>query len=239
MARYTHEIMNREVLTFLADAPAAEALREIRHHHVSCAPVVGETRVPLGMLSLRDLTGVLVGERAADRMSSPPIPIGAKTTIRDAAARMEEHGIHHLPVVDEGGRLIGIISTIDVIRGLLGRPARHPQRFPNLDPETEVSWSDLAPLHEPAIRRGAWRGPGVLVVFHGDADVPERLILAEAADDIQARLLELLSPDDPSLNTWWADGRLRFQFASIQDADEQSDVLMALRPRLTVGSHRG
>ncbi|RME42855.1 MAG: CBS domain-containing protein [Chloroflexi bacterium] len=47
-------------------------------------------------------------------MSSPAIVIEWDATILEAAALMESHNIRRLPVVDEDGVLVGIISTSDV-----------------------------------------------------------------------------------------------------------------------------
>src|SRR5579864_3836441 len=38
--------------------------------------------------------------------------------IRDALAAMAEAGVRHLPVVDEKGALIGIVSQLDLVRAL-------------------------------------------------------------------------------------------------------------------------
>ncbi|MCX6030388.1 MAG: CBS domain-containing protein [Chloroflexi bacterium] len=51
--------------------------------------------------------------RVRDVMSSPAIVIGPNATVPIAAALMKQHGIRHLPVV-ENGRLVGIVSQGDV-----------------------------------------------------------------------------------------------------------------------------
>ncbi|NDJ78892.1 MAG: CBS domain-containing protein [Chloroflexi bacterium] len=50
-----------------------------------------------------------------DRMSSNPITAAPDTTHRQANDVMREHNIHHLPVVDRRGNLIGIVSDEDLI----------------------------------------------------------------------------------------------------------------------------
>ena len=46
------------------------------------------------------------------------IAISAQTTIAHAAALMATEGVHHLLVVDDGGVLIGVVSSMDIMRWL-------------------------------------------------------------------------------------------------------------------------
>jgi CBS domain-containing protein len=50
--------------------------------------------------------------------SSQVISIGLDASVADAVARMVEHNIGSLPVIDGQGRLVGIFSERDVLRGL-------------------------------------------------------------------------------------------------------------------------
>ena len=50
-----------------------------------------------------------------DRMSSPPVTIAADTPLQVALNLMHEHRFRRLPVVDEKGRLVGIVSERDLL----------------------------------------------------------------------------------------------------------------------------
>jgi acetoin utilization protein AcuB len=50
-----------------------------------------------------------------DRMSSPAVTITPDTTLHDAPNLMHEHRFRRLPVVDEKGRLVGIVSERDLL----------------------------------------------------------------------------------------------------------------------------
>ncbi|HWW43687.1 MAG TPA: CBS domain-containing protein, partial [Acidimicrobiia bacterium] len=52
---------------------------------------------------------------AADLMSSPPITIGAESSLAAAARRMAERGVKRLLVVDDAGRLRGLVSRRDLL----------------------------------------------------------------------------------------------------------------------------
>src|SRR6266540_3847970 len=74
-----------------------------------------------------------------DIMTSPVVTVTPDTSVKDAAAALVEHGINAVPVVDDGRRLVGIVSEADLLRleepydvgagvvtfrGLVGAPAR-------------------------------------------------------------------------------------------------------------------
>jgi CBS domain-containing protein len=61
------------------------------------------------------------GVTAADLMTSPAVTIGPDDTVEHAARLMFTRKIKRLPVVDAGGRLVGIISRTDVL-AVFNRP---------------------------------------------------------------------------------------------------------------------
>ena len=48
-------------------------------------------------------------------MASPVITVQAYMMITECAAKMKEHRIHHLPVADEKGEIIGMIAAMDLL----------------------------------------------------------------------------------------------------------------------------
>ena len=57
----------------------------------------------------------LLSLTAADLMSRPPVTIGPRESVTQAAQLMYGKKVKRLPVVDEAGRLIGIVSRSDVL----------------------------------------------------------------------------------------------------------------------------
>jgi CBS domain-containing protein len=55
------------------------------------------------------------GVTAGDLMTSPAVTVAADDTVEHAAALMYTRGLKRLPVVDAAGRLVGIISRVDVL----------------------------------------------------------------------------------------------------------------------------
>lgn len=65
-----------------------------------------------------------------DIMTSPVITIAPHATIREVAQLMRQHSISGLPVVDSAGKVVGIVTEIDLITR--HAPPRQPQYIPLL-----------------------------------------------------------------------------------------------------------
>jgi CBS domain-containing protein len=82
-----------------------------------------ETRKLAGVLTDRDIATRIVAAgrnsaeaRAVDCMTSPAISVTHDTTLQDCCELMESHQIRRVPVVDEAGSVVGIVSLADVVR---------------------------------------------------------------------------------------------------------------------------
>jgi CBS domain-containing protein len=63
--------------------------------------------------------------RVRDLMSTALLTVKASETLTEAHAEMEIGVVRHLPVVDDRGKLVGVLSDRDVLRGLsTKRPPR-------------------------------------------------------------------------------------------------------------------
>jgi acetoin utilization protein AcuB len=51
-----------------------------------------------------------------ERMTPPPATITGETSVKEALGIIQEHKLRHLPVLDERGRLVGIVSEKDLLR---------------------------------------------------------------------------------------------------------------------------
>jgi CBS-domain-containing membrane protein len=55
------------------------------------------------------------GITAGDLMTGPAVTVGAEDTVQDAARIMYKRKVKRLPVIDEDGHLVGIISRTDIL----------------------------------------------------------------------------------------------------------------------------
>ena len=106
------------------DATVAEAVEMMRSEHAGCLLVTSGGRL-VGIFTERDLlTRVLakgrpLGTPVKTVMTPGPVTVGPKDPVRTAIRRMQKGGYRHLPVVDEDGRPVGILSARRVVHYLV------------------------------------------------------------------------------------------------------------------------
>ena len=131
------DVMTREVVSVRETAEYKDIVAVMRELHVSAFPVLDSGDHLVGLVSEADLllkevgqealAGYLIGsgrrgERAkaagvtaADLMSKPAVSIGPDDSVAGAARLMHDRRVKRLPVVDDAGRLVGIVSRLDVL----------------------------------------------------------------------------------------------------------------------------
>ena len=111
------EVMTSPVRWVDPDATVAAAAERMSAHDVGSLVVDGEDE-PSGIVTTTDLVrsvgaGADPGSRSvAGVMSSPVETVVPDRPLRDAARRMSDRGIKHLPV--DGGDLVGMVSSTDL-----------------------------------------------------------------------------------------------------------------------------
>ena len=135
------DLMTRDVSTVTPATPLKEAATVLAGRGISGLPVVDPDGQVVGVLSEADVMVKQSGPReqhgglfawlvepsdslpakleattAGEAMTAPAVTISPERPVREAAARMLEAGINRLPVVDEEGRLVGILSRGDLVR---------------------------------------------------------------------------------------------------------------------------
>ncbi|MBS1118207.1 MAG: hypothetical protein H6Q90_435 [Deltaproteobacteria bacterium] len=127
------QIMSREIQCARRDLSADRVVELMVQNRIGCVPVVEEPGRPIGMITKHDVVEQLCltnrsEDTPTDRDFSPrtandlmmplAITIGEHATVAHAAALMAFEDVHHVPIVDAGGRMIGIVSTMDIVRWL-------------------------------------------------------------------------------------------------------------------------
>jgi CBS domain-containing protein len=115
----------------------AEAVALMRREQVGCLLVCEAERV-VGIFTERDLmrrvlaAGKPLTGRVADFMTPGPVVVHPKEPVGAAVQRMEEGGYRHLPVVDEAGRPVGVLSVKRIVHYLV---EHFPATVYNLPPD--------------------------------------------------------------------------------------------------------
>ena len=109
-------------------------LREVAavmDRHGIGAVIVGTGKRAVGILSERDIVGSLAAgadpdeTTAAGAMSSDVVSVRPGDVLYDAAVDMLDLGIRHVPVLDEHGTVLGMVSVRDLLRPLLTGSLEH------------------------------------------------------------------------------------------------------------------
>lgn len=179
------DIMTMEVVTVEPEMDVCQVARVLLTHRISAAPVVDDHGHVIGMVSEADLVRRAKcgrdehwwlalfadkaaqfvrdhGTRARDVMTREVVSIGKSATLAEIAHILENRAIKRVPVLEDG-RLVGIVSRSDVLRGLasLGN-ANHEQEAANdrviqqeivdaISKHTSVSLRDVSVIVEDGI----------------------------------------------------------------------------------------
>jgi CBS domain-containing membrane protein len=140
------DMMATDVISMKPDTPLHEVADAMGSRGISGVPVVDEDHKVVGVISEKDFLARMGDESpknfmavianclkakgcialpvraksAGDIMSSPAITVCEETPFSDIAAVMAQKAINRLPVVDQQGRLVGIITRNDLIAASAG-----------------------------------------------------------------------------------------------------------------------
>jgi len=113
------DVMVTDVVSTTPDDSVDEAARLLTFHDISGLPVCVDSKV-VGVISEADLIGKS-GDTVGAVMTSPAVTVPATTRLEQVAEQLTQQRIRRLPVVDEQGRLVGIVSRRDVLKWAASR----------------------------------------------------------------------------------------------------------------------
>jgi len=124
--------MNDLVVYIDPDSPVVDALALMRRRYCNSLIVNKTEGSPhYGIITSTDICDKIVAQgqdpaiaKVSELMTAPVIGVPPEMTIQECAALMKSHHIHHLPVIEESGKVIGMISATDflVVAEAMGRP---------------------------------------------------------------------------------------------------------------------
>jgi CBS domain-containing protein len=122
-------LLARKAVTVAPYESLSKAARLMEQENVG-AIVVVESNRPVGILTDRDLALAICLHKASPRdsvqgrMSCPVDTISDDDGVYNATQKMMELAVRRLPVVDDAGRLVGLV-TLDDLLSLLSRELRN------------------------------------------------------------------------------------------------------------------
>lgn len=105
------------------DASVAEALKLMRRRYIHSLIVSKSAANPeYGIVTSTDISDKIIADEmdpnrtlVREIMSTPVLTVSADLTLKACAEMMRQKRIHHLPVADEKGEIIGMISATDFL----------------------------------------------------------------------------------------------------------------------------
>ncbi|MBO0655785.1 CBS domain-containing protein [Streptomyces triculaminicus] len=135
--RSVGDLMTRSVVRVQRGTQFTEIVHVLHEHDITAVPVVDAEDRPVGVVSEADLLAKASrrpdapfppdprvrakheATTAEGLMTSPAVCARPEWSVVEAARAMEEHRVKRLPVVDDDGRLVGLVSRADLLRVFL------------------------------------------------------------------------------------------------------------------------
>lgn len=122
MPNHVRDWMSSPVIVVDPDSSVSYALTLMRRRNIHSVVVSTDEKNPsYGIITSTDIRDKIMAAgrspaetRVRDIMTAPVITANPDWTLQECSTTMQEHHIHHMPVADEAGNLIGIISATDL-----------------------------------------------------------------------------------------------------------------------------
>ena len=122
MAKSVQELMTSNPCSIDTDKSVAYAAKMMRDEDVGLAPIVEGNRL-VGTLTDRDIAIRVVAEgkdpestKVTEIASTDLVTVDPQQSLDEALRLMAKHQVRRLPVVEEDGRLVGVVAQADVAK---------------------------------------------------------------------------------------------------------------------------
>jgi CBS domain-containing protein len=114
------DIMVKEVVTAKEHDKIRDVAIRMYEKRVGSVVVVDDEGKPIGIVTERDMVYVVARALAPDTpvwmvMTENPVVINENALVTEAMEKMRVQNIRHLPVVNDEGKLVGMISFRDIM----------------------------------------------------------------------------------------------------------------------------
>ncbi len=117
------DVMTPDVITVYANQQMRTAAEKLQQCRITGAPVVSYDEICVGVISSKDFLRQQPAESDDDQvfthMTSPALTISKDEPLMEVARMLFANRIHRVPVVDDYGHVVGILSTLDIVGQLV------------------------------------------------------------------------------------------------------------------------
>lgn len=129
------EIMSHSVQWILPGETVAAAAKLMAFHNLGLLPICSSDGKPVGVVTDRDIALRVVGKErfsaqtvVEDVMSAPVLSVASDCPVEGIGELMTKAGVSRLLVLDESGRLEGVVSVADLLVHAPGKSALETAR---------------------------------------------------------------------------------------------------------------
>ena len=124
MSQTVREWMSSPVIFVDADSAVAQALTLMRRRNIHSL-MVALSGNDLGIITTTDIRDKIAGAERDPKatlvreiMSTPVVMAHPDMTLKECSLKMQASGVHHLPVANERGTVVGMISANDIFAAI-------------------------------------------------------------------------------------------------------------------------
>ena len=124
MAKTAQDIMTERVITTTASATVGEVAKLLSRNSISGMPVVGEGKVTglktsvVGIITEADILGKPADAPVESLMTRDVVTVKPDMPVSVVVKCLADRNIKRVPVVNEAGHLVGIVSRADVVAAM-------------------------------------------------------------------------------------------------------------------------
>lgn len=117
------QVMTSQIVTVKPTTSLLELKEIMRIRRISGVPVVNDAGTLVGIISIEDLVRAFeqgaINATVGERMSQSLITVFDTDTVYNAGQKFTQTGVGRMPVINQQGRLVGVLTKGDLTRGLL------------------------------------------------------------------------------------------------------------------------
>ncbi|HID57257.1 TPA: CBS domain-containing protein [Candidatus Poribacteria bacterium] len=164
------DAMTTRLITVRPENTMREVQRRLRENRISGMPVVDGDKL-VGIVSIEDIINALdkgyIEEKVGKWMTKDVVTIQDNISLIRAVAEFEKHRFGRLPVVDEKGKLIGIITRGDIVKRLMLELNKIAELHASEEAQRIVEASILSPPKgdvtiEVSVKAGGFDNAGII-----------------------------------------------------------------------------
>lgn len=217
-------VMSTEYATVKPEMTVSEALEHLRHvapqrETIYVLFVIDEQRRLVGVVSLRELITAVAGSKVSDIMRREVISAKASADREEVAALISKYDFLALPIVDDEGRMLGIVTYDDVIDVIKAEATEDAQKLGGMEA------LDMPYIHTPLLTMFRKRGGWLAILFVGEMftasamgffehSIEKAVVLAlfipliissggNSGSQAASLIIRALATDEVKIGDWW------------------------------------